>query len=152
MLSAQHMICCFVLSLLFVCLLVLFCFAFLFFQLVIWYLFLESPETFRVHLGWHNSLCIFKTKASRGTTLYPYIHFYSLYNMWKDQLHRISRLEFYEWLFGPEKLSGLSRNGPLARISEAWLALTGVNYHKEVSSVFTLVITISQPKQKKAFA
>ena len=34
--------------------------------------------------------------------------------MWKDKLHRISRLEFYEWLFGPEKLSGLSRNGPLA--------------------------------------
>ena len=33
----------------------------------------------------------------------------------KDQLYRISRLEFYEWLFGPEKISGLSRNGPLVR-------------------------------------
>ena len=31
----------------------------------------------------------------------------------KDQLYRISRSEFYEWLFGPEKFSGLSRNGPL---------------------------------------
>ena len=30
----------------------------------------------------------------------------------KDQLYRISRSEFYEWLFGPEKFSGLSRNGP----------------------------------------
>ena len=30
----------------------------------------------------------------------------------KDQLYRISRSEFYEWLFGPEKFSGLSWNGP----------------------------------------
>jgi len=30
----------------------------------------------------------------------------------KDQLYRISRSEFYEWLFGPEKFSELSRNGP----------------------------------------
>ena len=43
--------------------------------------FSKVPKLFRVHLGWHNSLCIFKTKASRGTTLCPYIHSYSLYNM-----------------------------------------------------------------------
>ena len=66
-------------------------------------LFLESPETFRVR---HNSLCIFKRKASRGTYLY------SLYNIWEDQLYTINRSEFCEWLFGPEKFSGLSRNGP----------------------------------------
>mgnify|MGYP007094270400 CR=1 FL=1 len=78
-----------------------------------WGLFLESPETFRVHFGWHNSLCIFKTKASRGTKLSSYFYFYSLYNIWEDQLYRISRPEFDEWLFGPEKLSGLSRNRPL---------------------------------------
>ena len=76
-------------------------------------LFLESPETFRAHFVWHNSLCIFKTKASRGTKLCSYFYFYSLCNIWKDQLHRICRSEFYEWLFGPEKFSGLSRNGPL---------------------------------------
>ena len=29
--------------------------------------FLESPETFQAHFGWHNSLCIFIAKASRGT-------------------------------------------------------------------------------------
>ena len=29
--------------------------------------FLESPETFRAHFGGHNSVFIFKTKASRGT-------------------------------------------------------------------------------------
>ena len=76
-------------------------------------LFLESPETFRAHFGWHNFLCIFKTKASRGTKLHSYFYFYSQYNIWKDQLYRTSRSYFYEWLFGPEKFSGLSRNGPL---------------------------------------
>ena len=38
-------------------------------------------------------------------------NFYSPYNISKTQLYRISRLEFYEWLFGSEKFSGLSRNG-----------------------------------------
>ena len=52
---------------------------------------LESPETFRAYFGWHNSLCIFKTKASRGTKLCSYFHFYPLYNIWKDQLCRISK-------------------------------------------------------------
>ena len=78
-----------------------------------WGLFLEGPETFRAYFGWHNSLCIFKTEASRGTKLRSYFYFYSLYNIWKDQLCRISRTYFYEWLFGHEKFSGLSRNGPL---------------------------------------
>ena len=32
----------------------------------------------------------------------------------KDQLYTISRSEFYEWLFGPEKFSGLSRNRPVS--------------------------------------
>ena len=46
-----------------------------------WGLLLESPETFRAHLGWHNSLCNFKTKASRGTTLCSCFYFYSVYNI-----------------------------------------------------------------------
>ena len=33
---------------------------------------------------WLNSLCIFNTKASWGTTLCSYFNFYSLYNIWKD--------------------------------------------------------------------
>ena len=77
-------------------------------------LFLESPEKFRAYFGWHNSLCIFKTKASRGMKLCSYFY-YSLCNILKDQLYRISRSEFYEWLFGPEKFSGLSRNGSQSR-------------------------------------
>jgi len=73
-------------------------------------LFLKSPETFRAYFGWHNSLCIFKTKASRGTKLCSCFCFYSLYNIWKDQLYRISRSYFYKWLFGPATFSGLLRN------------------------------------------
>mgnify|MGYP006973420876 CR=1 FL=1 len=85
-------------------------------------LFLESPETFRAHFGWHNSLRIFKTKASGGTKLCSYFRFYSLYNIWKDQLYRIIRWEFYEWLFGPGKFSGLSRNGP--QVLTRWIIST----------------------------
>ena len=82
-----------------------------------WGLFLESPETFRAHFGWHNSFFIFKARASRGTNLAVIFIFYSLYNIiWKDQLYRISRSKFYEWLFGSEKFSGLSRNGPETRL------------------------------------
>ena len=58
-------------------------------------------------------LCIFKTKASRGTKLCSYLNFCSLCNILKDQLFRISGSDFYEWLFGPEKFSELSRNGSL---------------------------------------
>ena len=64
-----------------------------------WGPFLESPETFRAHFGWHNSLCIFKEKASRGTKVCIYFNFYSLYKIWKERLYRISGSQFYEWLF-----------------------------------------------------
>ena len=51
----------------------------------------------RKFFGWHNSLCIFKTKVSWGTKLCTYFYFSSLYNIWKDQLYRISRLEFFDF-------------------------------------------------------
>ena len=35
----------------------------------------------------------------------------------KRSAFRISGSEFYEWLFGPEKFSGLSRNGPLPKLT-----------------------------------
>ena len=47
--------------------------------------------------------------------LCSYFHFYSLYKTWKDQLHRIRGSEFYEWLFGLLKFSGLLRNARLDR-------------------------------------
>ena len=76
--------------------------------------FLESPETFRAHFGRHNYLCIFKTKASRGMKLCSYVNLSFLYNIRTDQLYRVSRSEFHEWVFEPEKFLGLSRNGPQA--------------------------------------
>ena len=105
----------------------------------LWGLFLESPETFRAHFGWHNFLCIFKTKASRGTKLHSYFYFYSLYNIWKDQRYRINRSEFYEWLFGPETFSGLSRNGPLVRSCFLPVGVLGVLY---VSVKFKLWLSV----------
>ena len=44
---------------------------------------------------------------------FSYFCFYFLYNIWKDQLYRISRSYFYEWRFVPENFSRLSRNWPL---------------------------------------
>ena len=61
-----------------------------------WGPFLESPETFRAHFGLHNSLYIFKAKASRGTKLCINFNFYSLYSIWKDRLSRTSGSQFYE--------------------------------------------------------
>ena len=58
------------------------------------------------------SLCILKAMESRDKKLSRYFNFYSLYNTWKDQLHRINGSQFYEWPFGLEKSSGLWRNGP----------------------------------------
>ena len=46
---------------------------------------------FRTYLRWHNFLCVFKMKASRATKHCSYFYFYSIYNIWKDQLYRISR-------------------------------------------------------------
>ena len=68
--------------------------------------FSKGPNLF----GWHNSLCIFKIKESCVMKLCSYFNFYSLYNIWKDQLYRISGSVFYEWLFGPVKFPGLLRN------------------------------------------
>ena len=38
----------------------------------------------------------------------------------KCQLFRISGSRFLKWLFGPEKFTGLSRNGPLATSFYIW--------------------------------
>ena len=78
----------------------------------------ESPETFRAHFGSHNSLCIFKAKESRGRMLRSYFNVYSFYNLWKEQLNRVSGSQFCEWLFEPEKFSELSRNRPQGRGEE----------------------------------
>ena len=55
--------------------------------------FLESPGTVRAHFGWHDSLCVCETKEPRGTKLCSYFNCYSLYNISKDQIYRISESE-----------------------------------------------------------
>mgnify|MGYP006973389328 CR=1 FL=1 len=126
--------------------------------IMIWSPFLESPKTFWAHFGWLNSLCIFKVKASQGTKLCSYFNCYSLYNLWKDQLYRISGSQLYEWLFGPEKFSGLWRYGPLISCSPVildrstcsqglWLlgitAKVSLTFFKSVSQ-FDNVLIVSQ--------
>ena len=56
--------------------------------------------------GWHNSLCIFKTKVLRVAKLCSYFSVYSLYSIWKDQLYRISGSVFYEWGLQAGKVVG----------------------------------------------
>ena len=46
---------------------------------------------------------------------HPPLRFSYIKNMLKDQLFKISGLQFDDWLFGPEKFSGLSRNRLLDR-------------------------------------
>ena len=90
-----------------------------------WELFLKSPETFRAYFGYHNSLYILATPSIvRGSTnsaprfyaikLRNHLGFSYIKNMLKDQLFKPSELQFDNWLFGPEKFSGLSRNRFLA--------------------------------------
>ena len=64
--------------------------------------FSKAPRLF----GWHNSLCIFKTKVFRVTKLWSYFNFYSLYNIWNDQLYRIGGSEFHEFALRARKVFG----------------------------------------------
>ena len=67
--------------------------------------FLESPETLRAIFGCHNSLCISRTEGFKSSNFTFSLLLVTLKIGW--QIHK--------WLSGPEKFSGLSRNGPLAR-------------------------------------
>ena len=70
-------------------------------------LFLKSLETFRAYFGCHDSLYIFATPRFKATKLCNPLSF-----LLKDQLFKISRLQFDNWLLGDEKFSGLWRNRP----------------------------------------
>ena len=65
--------------------------------------FLESAETFRAHFRWHNPLCIFETKASRGTKLCSYFNLYSLYNIWKGPALQSKRVRVLRIAFRARK-------------------------------------------------
>jgi len=76
--------------------------------------FLKSPETFRTFFGCHNSpLYLRNAKVlSHQTSQYSLFFLFFIENMLKDQLFKSSGLQFDNWLYGPEKLSGLSINRP----------------------------------------
>ena len=57
----------------------------------------------------------------RHETLQLFYYIFPLQHMKKKkQLYRISGSQFYEWLFGPEMFSGLSRNRPQAPGRSRW--------------------------------
>ena len=58
-------------------------------------------------------LYIFWTPRFYAIKLGKPLCFYYIKNILKDQLFKASRLKFDNWLFGPEKFLGLSRNRPL---------------------------------------
>ena len=66
------------------------------------------------NFGCHNSLYIFATPRFQAIKLRNPLSFSYIKNTLKDQLLKISRLQFDDWLFGPETFSGLSRNMPQA--------------------------------------
>ena len=75
-------------------------------------------------------------KAFRDTNYCSYFNFHPLYNISKDHLNRISGSEFYEWLFGAEKFSGLSRSGPQVtrekKLASYRLTQTSINEDRSV--------------------
>lgn len=75
------------------------------------------------------NIILFASSKRRGLDAWNFaliFNFYSLHNIWKDQLYAdygIRGWESYECLFRPEKFSGLSRKGPLAFIFKSFLSL-----------------------------
>ena len=77
-----------------------------------WGSFLEIPETFRVYFGRYNFLRIAKTKTFPGMKFCNNCVLSYLEIIVKGHLFSIGGSQFLKGLFGPEKLKGLSRNGP----------------------------------------
>ena len=88
-----------------------------------WRAFLEPPlrpRNFSAYFGWHNFLPILKTKTFLGIKFCNKFSLSYLKTIVKDQLLRISRSQLLKWLFGLEKFSGLSRNGPQYHFTGNW--------------------------------
>ena len=72
----------------------------------------RNSRTFRAHLGCHNFLRIFKKKYVSRHEIFNKFALSYLEIIVKDRLFRITGSQFLKWFFGPEKFTGLSRNGP----------------------------------------
>ena len=75
-------------------------------------------------------------KAFRDTKYCSYFNFHPLQNISKDHVNRIIGSQFYEWFFGAEKFSGLSRYGPQVtrkkKLASYGLAQTSINEDRSV--------------------
>ena len=77
-------------------------------------LFLGSRESFRAYFRCYNSLYIFATPTFLAVKLRSPLCFSYIKKNVKISDFEIGGLQFVNWLFGPEKSSGLTRNRPLA--------------------------------------
>ena len=99
-----------------------------------WGPFLESPETLRRNSGYIFLFVSSKRKASRGMKLCSSFTSYSLYNLWKGQLYRISGSQFYLWLFGLEKVFGtFEKRAPGFQNNRRYLSRNGAPYRRSRS-------------------
>lgn len=107
-----------------------------------WGPFLESPQTFRAHFGGHNSLCVFKTKASRDAKFCSYLIFIpfttkkpALLNKW---------IGVWRMAFRARKFFGTFEKWALRRIVasmvSANLALRGIQ-NLEVAMIYITVFS-----------
>ena len=93
-------------------------------------LFLKSPETFRAYFGWHNFLCIFKTKASRGTELQLFLFLFPLQHMKRPALQN-KQVVHLRMAFRARKVLGtFEKQGavPIAKKWNSWLRIFDLRY------------------------
>ena len=77
--------------------------------------FLESSETFRTYFGLHNSLCIFKMKASRARNFAFILIFIPFTTYEKTSFTKLAGRSFTNGFSGPESFRDFRlRNGPQA--------------------------------------
>ena len=111
-----------------------------------WVLFLGSPETFRKNFGWQFlfRLCIFKTKASRGSKLCRYFNFDSLYFIWKDQLKG--------W-FSYNRRYRFDRPGlrPIARIEHGRSKRSRSPQSPQALTIVYVMFSYNRPNRKTTF-
>ena len=76
-----------------------------------------SSAPVRVYFGCNNSLYILRNaEVLSHQTLRNLLGFSYIKNMSEDQLFKITRLQFDNWLFRPEKFPRLSRNRLQSRV------------------------------------
>ena len=91
----------------------------------------RKSRTFRVHFGWHSSLCIFKTKASQGTKLCSYFNFSPFTTYEKTSFTEWASRSFRNGFPGPKSSRDFRETGHwLGSLGQnVWDILVKVGHH-----------------------